>query len=86
MQPREQLRGGPGCVDTPGYAVQGWARGDSRTSPPQGRGAPREPLSSGLRGISLQFRDLSPSMRGLASVLTMGLKGGSVTAWELGPA
>lgn len=85
MQPREQPRGGPGCVVTPGCAVQGWARGGSRTSPPQGRGA-REPPSSGLRGISLQFRDLSPSMRGLASVLTMGLKGGSVTAWELGPA
>lgn len=69
---------------TPGCAVQGWARGDSRTSPPQGREAPREPPSSGLRGISLQFRDLSPNTRGLASVLTTGLKGGWVTAWELG--
>lgn len=44
MQPWEQPRGGPGCVVTPGCAVQGWARGGSRTSPPQGRGGQGTPF------------------------------------------
>lgn len=60
-----------------------WITGDSRTRPPQGWRT-REVPFSGHRGVLLQPRDLSPRVRGPASVVTICSRGSSVTAREQG--